>query len=105
MTTMQDKPLARILIVDDEAALMKALCNTLRDQGYETTGLMAGDVAINKLRESKFDLLLTDLMMPGMDGIALIRAAHAIDPDLVGIIMTGVGTIASAVEAMKAGAI
>jgi light-regulated signal transduction histidine kinase (bacteriophytochrome) len=58
------------------------------------------------LRRSRCDLVLTDLrLMPGMDGIALLQAAQRIDPDLVGIIMTGAGTIATAVEAMKAGAL
>ena len=50
-------------------------------------------------------MLLADLMMPGMDGIALIEAARRVDADLVSIIMTGEGTIATAVEAMKAGAL
>ena len=55
--------------------------------------------------ETKFDLLLTDLMMPEMDGIALLQAARQKDPDLVGVIMTGEGTIRTAVEAMKSGAL
>jgi len=84
---------------------MTALCDTLRDQGYETTGFSAGQAALDALRQTKFDLLLTDLMMPGMDGIALLRAALEIDRDLVGIVMTGHGTIDTAVEAMKTGAL
>jgi two-component system, sensor histidine kinase and response regulator len=91
--------------VDDEARQMTALCDTLRDHGYETTGYSSGAAALAALNESKFDLLLTDLMMPEMDGIALLRAAHEIDADLVGIMMTGHGTIDTAVEAMKAGAL
>jgi two-component system sensor histidine kinase/response regulator len=102
---MPDTPSARILIVDDEAALMKALCATLRDRGYETTGVNSGQAALAALRDAKFELLLTDLMMPGMDGIGLLRAAREIDPDLVGIMMTGAGTVSTAVEAMKAGAL
>ncbi len=98
-------PATRILIVDDEAAQMKALCDTLRDQGYETAGFRSGQAALAALREAKFDLLLTDLMMPEMDGIALVRAARESDPDLVSVMMTGAGTIATAVETMKAGAL
>jgi signal transduction histidine kinase len=97
--------LARILIVDDEAAQMKALCDTLRDEGYETVGFTRGKPALAALRQTEFDLLLADLMMPEMDGIALLQAAREVDPDLVGIIMTGEGSIASAVEAMKSGAL
>jgi signal transduction histidine kinase len=96
---------ARLLIVDDEAAQMQALCNTLEDNGYETVGCANGEVALATLQRAPFDLLLADLMMPGMDGIALLRAALAIDPTLVGIIMTGEGTISSAVEAMRSGAL
>ncbi len=102
---MPDTDLARILIVDDEAAQMKALCNTLRDEGYVTTGFASAKAAVDELRSQKFDLILTDLMMPEMDGITLLRSALEIDPSLIGIIMTGEGTIATAVEAMKTGAL
>jgi hypothetical protein len=95
----------RILIVDDETALMQALCDTLREHGYETAGYTTCGTALAALRSTRFDLLLADLMMPEMDGIALLRAAMDIDPDLVGIIMTGYGTIDTAVEAMKTGAL
>src|SRR5438477_1521809 len=95
----------RVLIVDDEAAQMRALCNTLRDRGYQATGFTDGQAALDELRGAKFELLVTDLMMPGIDGIVLLQAARELDPDLVGIIMTGEGTIATAVEAMKAGAL
>ncbi|MEY2467024.1 MAG: hypothetical protein QOD03_1545, partial [Verrucomicrobiota bacterium] len=105
---MQDDPkpgTPRILIVDDEAPHMKALCDTLRDCGYETTGFTTGADALAILRGNKFDLLLSDLMMPGINGISLLQAALKIDPNMVGIIMTGQGTIDSAVEAMKTGAL
>jgi two-component system sensor histidine kinase/response regulator len=96
---------ARLLIVDDEEALLKALCDTLRDQGYETTGFASGRAALAALQNAKFDLLLADLMMPEMDGIALLQASLERDPELVGIIMTGEGTITTAVDAMKTGAL
>ncbi|MBI4469346.1 MAG: response regulator [Acidobacteria bacterium] len=95
----------RILIVDVEASLRRALCETLSDHGYETAGVATGKEALAALRKSEFDLLPADLMMPEMDGIAVLRAAIDVDPDLVGIIMTGQGTIDAAVEAMKTGAL
>src|SRR4051812_23064720 len=98
-------PKARILIVDDEVGQMKALCHTLRGEGYETVGFSNGPAALGELRKNQFDLLLTDLMMPGMDGITLLREALALQPDLVSIIMTGEGTIVTAVEAMQSGAL
>ena len=93
-----------IIVVDDEAELMSALCEMLAGQGYETAGFLTGAEALAVLKEREFDLLLTDLMMPGMDGIELIRAGLEIDPNLIGIIMTGHGTVQTAVEAMKIGA-
>ena len=102
---MNAAPLARILIVDDEAAHMRALCDTLGDQGYETEGFTAGNDALKALRESQFDVLLTDLEMPGLDGIELLAQALKIDPQLVGVFITGKGTIETAVQAMQAGAL
>lgn len=96
--------IGRIIVVDDEAELMSALCEMLTDQGYETAGFLTGAEALAVLKEQEFDLLLTDLMMPVMDGIELIRAGLDIDPNLIGIIMTGHGTVQTAVEAMKTGA-
>ncbi|MBG6219974.1 MULTISPECIES: response regulator [unclassified Janthinobacterium] len=97
--------LPRILIVDDELMHVRALCDTLRGQAYDTTGLDSGEAVLSLLVIESFDLLLVDLMMPGMNGIAVVEAARQIDPDLACIIMTGEGTIASAVQAMKAGAL
>ncbi len=102
---MPDSPLAQLLIVDDEAAQMRALCETLEAEGYSTTGFTSARQALETLRQRDFDLVLTDLMMPEMDGIAMLRAAFEIDPNLVGIVMTGHGTIDTAIEALKTGAL
>jgi signal transduction histidine kinase len=101
---MAESAAPKILIVDDEVAQMKALCNTLKDHDYETVGFSSATAALAELKKTKFDLLLSDMMMPEMDGITLLQAALKHDPDLVGIIMTGEGSIATAVEAMKSGA-
>jgi signal transduction histidine kinase len=102
---MAEATKARILVVDDEVAHMRALCDTLKDRGYETVGCTNGEAGLVAVQQAPFDLLLADLMMPGMNGIALLRAALQVDPMLVGIIMTGEGTIGTAVEAMKSGAL
>jgi PAS domain S-box-containing protein len=102
---MEPTPVARLLIVDDEAAQMKALCNTLEPEGYCTTGFASPRAALAALQNQTFDLVLSDLMMPELDGIAFLHAALKIDPNLVGIVMTGHGTIDTAVQAMQTGAI
>lgn len=102
---MNSASIARLLIVDDESAQVTALCRTLQAQGYATTGFESSSQALQQLRAGEFDVVITDLMMPELDGIAFLRAAHKIDPDLVGIVMTGRGTIDTAVEAMKGGAL
>jgi two-component system, sensor histidine kinase and response regulator len=94
----------RLLIVDDEVPQMRALCDTLAEAGYLTRGFDSGVEAVETLRREPFDLLLTDLMMPRIDGITLMRACQEIDRDLACIVMTGHGTIATAVDALKTGA-
>jgi DNA-binding NtrC family response regulator len=101
---MTAKKRGRLLIVDDELELTNALSDTLAAKSYETTGATSGPEGLKALEKQDFDLLLCDLMIPGMDGIQVLRKAMEIDPTLVGIIMTGQGTIPSAVEAMKVGA-
>ncbi len=95
----------RLLVVDDEVELMAALCEALRDEGFDAVGVSAPDAGLAALRAGdEFDIVLSDLMMPGTDGIQLLRQGFATDPELVGVIMTGQGSIQTAVEAMKAGA-
>jgi signal transduction histidine kinase len=97
--------ITRLLIVDDEKAQMRALCDTLQLEGYSTTGFHSASEALSTLKPGAFDLLLTDLMMPEMDGIALIHAVREIDSELGAIVMTGHGTIDTAVQAMQGGAL
>ncbi len=94
----------KILIVDDETELTAALTEMLSRQGYETRGFSNANEALRVLGDQSFDVLLADLMMPEMDGITLLKSALEIDPNLMGIIMTGQGTVQTAVEAMKTGA-
>ena len=95
----------RLLIVDDETAQMRALCDTLALEGYTTRGYNSAKAALATVRPGEVDLLLTDLMMPEMDGIALSNAVREIDPTVAVILMTGHGTIDTAVRAMRDGAL
>jgi signal transduction histidine kinase len=101
---MHSPGLARVLIVDDEIELMAALSELLLDQGYDVVGCTSGEEALGVLRQREIDVLVTDLMMPGLDGIYLLRQAQALQPYLLGIVATGQGSIESAVDAMKVGA-
>ena len=96
-------PLGRIVLVDDEPNLLAALQQMIRAHGYEVAGFTAGVEALAALKVKDFDILLTDLMMPGMNGIELFRQAAEIDPHIIGIIMTGHATVQTAIEAMKVG--
>lgn len=102
---IQSPPKVRLLVVDDEAAHMTALSHTLEDAGYDVTAFASAAQALQALHERSFDLILTDLQMPGMNGIRFLNAAQQTDPNLVGIVMTGHGAIDTAIEAMKAGAL
>jgi diguanylate cyclase (GGDEF)-like protein/PAS domain S-box-containing protein len=95
----------RVLIVDDEPLHAKALSESLRAFGYDATSCSSAETALAELGKSPFDLLLSDLVMPGMGGVELLIEATRIDPQVVGILMTGRGTIETAVSAMKAGAL
>src|ERR1700686_3888350 len=94
----------RILIVDDESNARAALAEILREEGYATETAADGFKALGKLEEFTPDVILTDLKMPGLDGIAFMEKARTAAPSAVFVVMTAFGTISSAVEAMKKGA-
>src|SRR5262249_58291267 len=94
----------RILIVDDEANARAALSEILKDEGSVTETAADGFKALGKLEEFQPDVILTDLKMPGLDGIAFMEKAHAASPGAVYVVMTAFGSISSAVEAVKKGA-
>ncbi|HXN31670.1 MAG TPA: sigma-54 dependent transcriptional regulator [Polyangiaceae bacterium] len=97
-------PRGRILIVDDESNARAALNEILREEGYATETAADGFKALGKLDEFTPDVILTDLKMPGLDGIAFMEKARTAVPGAVFVVMTAFGTISSAVEAMKKGA-
>lgn len=101
---MAQQPLGRILVVDDELDLAESLQQNLTRHQYHVVATTSAEEALPLLSKDNFDLLLSDMMMPGMDGIELLQEALALDPQLIGIIMTGQATVQTAVEAMKVGA-
>lgn len=102
-STMPAKP--RLLVVDDDPVHMTALYHTLEDSGYDVTAFPSAAHALEAFHKHTFDLVLTDLQMPVMDGISFLRAAQELDQNLAGVVMTGHGAIDTAIEAMKAGAL
>src|ERR1700678_437097 len=94
----------RILIVDDESNARAALSEILRDDGFATETAADGFKALGKLEEFAPDVILTDLKMPGLDGIAFMEKARAAAPGAVFVVMTAFGTTSSAVDAIKKGA-
>src|SRR2546429_8582837 len=94
----------RVLVVDDEQSLRKVLAATLQREGYEVTVCGDGEEAIAALERDGADVVVTDLVMPRMDGLTLLRKVVARHPDVPVIVVTAHGRIDSAVEAMKAGA-
>jgi DNA-binding NtrC family response regulator len=96
--------MSTIMIVDDEAAVCKALDRFLTGLGYQVLTAPDGEEALSMLGEQVVDLALVDLVMPKMDGIELIHRMKRLHPDIVPIVLTGFGTITTAVEAMKGGA-
>ncbi|RPH97721.1 MAG: response regulator, partial [Zetaproteobacteria bacterium] len=93
-----------ILIVDDEVGLLSSLRMAFETQGYRSAGAASAEEALELLRGASFDVLLTDLVMPGMDGLSLLEQVRADYPDMVVILMTGGATVESAVRALKGGA-
>jgi len=96
--------IARVLIVDDDEKMRTILQKVLQRQGYDVTLAHNGQNAIHLLQKTGFDLVLSDIRMPGMDGLELLRQVREISTDTTVIMMTAFGSVDSAVEAMKQGA-
>jgi two-component system response regulator FlrC len=96
--------MARILVVDDEEGVRSFLAEALEDDGHAVSRAEDGRAAAERLSRDRFDLLITDLRMPRMDGLALVRLARAARPEMRVIVLTAHGTVDSAVEVMRLGA-
>ncbi len=93
----------RILVVDDEASIRDMLSKTLSLAEYEVDTAADGRAALERLKLMPYDLLITDLKMPGVDGLTVVREARRYRPELPVIIITGFSTEASAIEAINLG--
>ncbi|MCE9573007.1 MAG: sigma-54 dependent transcriptional regulator [Deltaproteobacteria bacterium] len=95
--------MARILVVDDEEGIRAFLAEALETDGHEVTTAASGDEALRLTAERAFHVVLTDLRMPGTDGMTVVRRLRAEQPDTEVIVLTAHGTVATAVDAMKLG--
>jgi len=96
-------PGARILVVDDKQSFRFMIKGYLDDAGYRTTCVGNGIEALAELEQTRFDLILSDMVMPEMDGVALLRQVHSLYPRLPFVLVTAHGSVDSAVAAMKEG--
>src|SRR5689334_902066 len=98
------EPTKHLLLVEDETALRQVIAEQLSDRGYHVVQADSGEAALSQLSDFAFDIILTDLRLPGIDGAAVVEAAVERYPDIVAIVVTGYGTVKDAVEAIKRGA-
>jgi DNA-binding NtrC family response regulator len=94
----------RVLLVDDETIFTKNMSKLLKNRGYAVTAANSGDAAIRELEQNPFDVIVLDLKMPGMDGITTLKEIMKLGLFTETLILTGHGSIDSALEAMKLGA-
>lgn len=100
-----DKKSGKVLVLDDEQIVLDSVTRILEDENYEVRTCRKGEEAVEILKEGGFDILITDLKMPGMDGLQAMEAMAEVDPDLSMIMFTAYSTVDSAVKAMKLGAV
>jgi nitrogen regulation protein NR(I) len=94
----------RILLIEDDPGIVMTLRRVLTDEGHEVLVETRGDTGLTRARQEAFDLVLTDMKMPGLNGLELVRELHASKPRVPLILMTAHGTTETAIEATKAGA-
>jgi len=100
----RESPRPKVLVVDDEEWMRDAVGQILQPEGFEVMTAIDGQTGLEVARQRSPDVILVDLKMPGMDGIAYLESVKAFDPDVIAIVITGYATLEVAVEAMKAGA-
>jgi len=95
----------RILVVDDEAVVRKSFCRIFAPTDIDVQTAPSGHLALEALQRAPFDLVITDLKMPGMNGIEVLKAIKVLQPEVPVILVTGYSTVDTAVEAMRCGAL
>ncbi len=103
-TPAEPAPRAKILVVDDEDQVVQIFQDLLTQQGYEVVSCGNGDDAIAMVTTEQFDLVLTDINLPGTDGLEVVRAAKAADKDTCVILITGYASTTTAIDALRQGA-
>ena len=101
---MNEKTKRKILVVDDEITVCKSIRQSILSDAYEVDMALSGEEALKRERENAYDLIITDLMMPGISGLDLLRAVKDQRPEAAVIMITGYPTIKTAVESVKLGA-
>jgi len=94
----------RILVVDDGAEMADMIADDLSDRGYDALAMTSGREALRALKTERIDALVTDLNMPEVDGLALLRASRDLDPTRPVVMMTAFGTVSDAMAATSNGA-
>src|SRR5438093_1512886 len=93
-----------LLLVEDESALRQAVAEQLGGRGYQVEQAGSGEAALARIADFAFDIIITDLRLPGIDGSSLVQAAVERYPDIIAIVVTGYGTVKDAVDVIKRGA-
>jgi DNA-binding response OmpR family regulator len=96
--------LAHVLVVDDEGAIRYSVSKTLQRVGYTVSEAASGEEALDAMKKDRYDVVLTDIRMPGLTGVELLKRIKEVAPDAIVILMTGYASLGTAVEALRLGA-
>jgi DNA-binding NtrC family response regulator len=97
-------PAARVLVVEDQAAVRGLVVEVMRDEGHAVDAVESGEEALRRLERELYDVVLLDLALPGLGGMEVLAAGRSLQTDAQFVMMTGHGSVASAVEALRLGA-